>query len=128
MCLLYPSSIFSSQYVTDFKTLHELSKHYLGFQAKQFFKRMYIFEFLYILFLQFIHTLAELKSCSEQHDQLDFCLIGKEAYSMPFPVVVDTVLVLRDIIIEVDEGKHNSIWIQLNLWTEWRDPRIALTN
>ena len=69
---------------------------------------------------------ADLKSCSEKHDKLEVCFKGEEAYTIPLPVIVNSDLYLEEII-DIHEDKH-SVSIQLNLWTMWKDPSLALSN
>ena len=69
---------------------------------------------------------ADMKSCSEKHDKLEVCIIGEEAYTIPFPVIVNSDLYLVEII-DIDEGKH-SVSIQVDLWTYWKDPSLASSN
>ena len=69
---------------------------------------------------------SDLKSCKEEKHESIICLTGKNGYFKPFPVTVDTELVLRNLI-EIDENKK-SISAQFELWTWWVDPGIALSN
>ena len=69
---------------------------------------------------------SDLKSCKEETHELIICLTGENGYFKPFPVTVDTELVLRNLI-EIDENKK-SISAQFELWTLWVDPGIALSN
>ena len=69
---------------------------------------------------------SDLKNCKEEKHESIICLTGKNGYFKPFPVTVDSELVLRNII-GIDESK-NSISAQLQLWTRWVDPGIALSN
>ena len=70
--------------------------------------------------------ISELKSCKEESHNSKICLTGKNGYFKPFPVIVDTNLILRNLI-EIDENK-NFISAQIELWTAWEDPGIAFTN
>ena len=70
--------------------------------------------------------IADLKNCNEESQESIICLSGENGYFKPFPVMVDSELVLRNII-GIDESK-NSISAQLQLWTRWVDPGIALSN
>ena len=54
------------------------------------------------------------------------CLTGDNGYVKPFPAIVETDLILKNLI-EVDENK-NSISAQFELWNLWEDPGIALSN
>ena len=69
---------------------------------------------------------ADMKSCSEKHDKLEICLKGEEVYTIPLPVLVSSDLYLVEII-DIDEDK-NSVSIQVDLWTYWKDPLIASSN
>ena len=68
----------------------------------------------------------DLKNCKEENQESIICLSGENGYFKPFPETVDSELVLRNII-GIDESK-NSISAQLQLWTRWVDPGIALSN
>ena len=70
--------------------------------------------------------ISDLKNCKEEKQESKICLTGKNGYSKPFPVSVDSNLVLRNLI-EVDENK-NSIGAQFTLWTYWADHGISLSN
>ena len=70
--------------------------------------------------------ISDLKNCKEESQESIICLSGENGYFKPFPVMVDSELVLRNII-GIDESK-NSISAQLQLWTRWVDPGIALSN
>ena len=70
--------------------------------------------------------ISDLKSCKEERHESMICLTGENGYFKPFPVTVDTELVLRNLI-EIDENKK-SISAQFELWTLWVDPGIALSN
>ena len=74
---------------------------------------------------QFNLNMAELKSCSENHDQLELCLTKKGGYTKPLPLVLDTYFILKAIT-GIDEDK-NSISIQAELWCIWGDPGLALS-
>ena len=70
--------------------------------------------------------ISDLKNCKEGRHESKMCLTGEDGYLKPFPVIVDTDLILRNLI-EIDENK-NSISAQFELWTGWEDPGIALSN
>ena len=89
--------------------------------------------FRYLLFLLFILKpsvaklrISDLKNCKEESHESRICLTGKNGYFKPFPVIVDSQLILRNII-EIDESK-NSVSAQFVLWTRWVDPGVALSN
>ena len=71
-------------------------------------------------------SFASLKNCSVPHDQQAICFKSGTGYSTPHPTVLDVKVYIKDII-EIDEQK-NSIRIQMNLWTIWNDPKLALSN
>ena len=71
-------------------------------------------------------SIADLKSCKEEKHESKICLTGENGYFKPFPVFVDSDLVLENII-EIDQNK-NSISAQFTLITHWVDTGIALSN
>ena len=75
---------------------------------------------------QFNLNMADLKSCSENHDKLELCFTQKGGYKKPLPLVLETYFYLRKIT-AVDEAK-NSISIQAELWCYWEDPGLALSD
>ena len=72
-----------------------------------------------------LHT-SDLKNCKEEKHKSKMCLTGENGYFKPFLVIVNSDLILRNII-EVDQNK-NSISAQFELWTSWVDPGITLSN
>ena len=68
--------------------------------------------------------ISDLKNCKEESHESRICLTGKDGYFKPFPVFVDSQLILRNII-GIDENEK-SISLQLQLWTRWDDPGVAL--
>ena len=70
--------------------------------------------------------ISDLKSCKEEKHESKICLTGENGYFNPFPVIVASNLVLRNLI-EIDENK-NSISAQFTLRTQWLDPGIDLAN
>ena len=70
--------------------------------------------------------ISDLKSCKEESHNSKICLTGENGYSKPFPVNVDSELILRNII-EIDENK-NSISTNIELFTWWLDLGIAISN
>ena len=70
-------------------------------------------------------NLAALESCSENKTNQQLCFLGNEGYAKPFPVVLDTILYVN--ILEIDE-ENNSIKIEVDFWTFWTDPGLALSN
>ena len=71
-------------------------------------------------------SFANLRNCSRPHTKPTICFKNETDYSNPIPTVLDVVLNLKDII-EIDE-ERNSISIQMELWTFWNDPSLALSN
>ena len=94
-------------------------------------KMFHLFEYFLFVFGIFqlckaeLHT-SDLKNCKEENHKSKICLTGENGYFKPFPVIVDSSLVLRNII-EIDQNK-NSISSQFELWTSWEDPGITLAN
>ena len=90
-----------------------------------------VFEYLLLVFCIFqlcnagLH-ISDLKNCKEEKHKSKICLTGENGYFEPFPVVVNSDLILRNII-EIDQNK-NSISAQFELWTSWKDPGITLSN
>ena len=78
-----------------------------------------------IMFCLFKLNIAELKSCSEEHPQLELCSTQEGGYINPLPLVLDSFFYLKSIT-DVDEAK-NSISIQAELWCTWEDPGVALS-
>ena len=78
-----------------------------------------------IMFCLFKMNIAELKSCSEDHSQLELCSTQEGGYINPLPLVLESFFYLKSIT-DVDEAK-NSISIQAELWCTWEDPGIALS-
>ena len=81
-----------------------------------------------ILFISCIveASFAILKNCSSPHTQPSICFKDETGYSKPFPTILNIGVNFKDII-EIDE-QRNSINIQMELITFWRDPRLALSN
>ena len=87
---------------------------------------MHLFGCLFLLICNFKPNWADLKECAGTHDKLELCLTSKDGYSMPFPVVINTALDLKEII-EINTNKK-SIKIQADLWAWWKDEGIAISN
>ena len=87
---------------------------------------MRLFGCLFLLICNFKPNWADLKECDEPHNKLELCLTRKDGYSPPFPVVVNTILDLKEII-EIDSNKR-SIKVQADLWAYWKDKGITLSN
>ena len=86
---------------------------------------MYIFMLFLIILHIFQISFADLRNCSKPHTKLAICFKNETGYSKPFPTVLDVGLFVKDII-EIDE-QRNSIKIQMELWTVWRDPGLGLS-
>ena len=71
-------------------------------------------------------NMAELRSCSENHEHLELCFTQKGGYTEPLPLVLETELYLKAVT-GIDEGQ-NSISIQAELWCYWGDPGLALSD
>ena len=78
------------------------------------------------MFCLFKLNIAELKSCSEEHPQLELCSTQEGGYINPLPLVLDSFFYLKSIT-DVDEDK-NSITVLVELWCTWGDPGLALSN
>ena len=61
--------------------------------------------------------ISDLKSCKEEKHKSNICLTGKNGCLKPFPVTVDSNLMLRNLI-EIDENK-NSISAQFTFICQW---------
>ena len=85
-----------------------------------------IIKLLFLMVCIFEHCLAGLKSCTDEKKQSRICLTDKNGYVNPFPVVLSTLMYLREIT-EVNEDK-NSITIHAELISIWKDPRLAASN
>ena len=85
---------------------------------------MDLLKYLFVMHCLFKVALANLKSCSENHDEVAICL--KEGNFDPFPITVDTYVYLKEII-NIDHDK-NSISVSVKLLAEWTDPRLSLSN
>ena len=90
-----------------------------------------VYKYLLFIFCTIKVCLAEmrisdLKNCKEEKHKSTICLTSENGYSKPFPVIVDSNLMLRNLI-EIDENK-NSISAQFTLRTQWLDPGIDLAN
>ena len=69
---------------------------------------------------------AKLLNCSKPHEEKSICFTTDTSYSAPFPVSLGVSIFLKDII-EIDQDK-NSLSIRLDLWTDWIDPGLGVTN
>ena len=87
---------------------------------------MYILKCIWVILCLTDICFADLKNCSRAHEQPAICFKNETGYSKPFPTVLDVGVYFKDIV-EIDEQK-NLISIQMDLWTFWSDPRLALSN
>ena len=92
---------------------------------------MFIFNYILIISVLCELIFAELKLCSEPQDKKSkkeafICLTNETGYSAPFPINSNQELYFKNII-KIDEDL-NSISIQAQLWTYWRDPGLTLIN
>ena len=85
---------------------------------------MDLIKYVTVMYCIFMLTWANLKRCSEKHDDLAVCL--KEGDFDPFPITVNTLLYLEEII-GIDHNK-NSINVGVKLWAHWKNPRLSLSN
>ena len=85
---------------------------------------MDLFKYLFVMRCLFKVAWANLKNCSENHDEVAICL--KENNHDPFPITVDTYVYLKEII-SIDHDK-NSISVGVKLLAKWTDPRLSLSN
>ena len=70
-----------------------------------------VYKYLLFIFCTIKLCLAELrisdlKSCKEEKHKSNICLTGKNGCLKPFPVTVDSNLMLRNLI-EIDENKNS---------------------
>ena len=72
----------------------------------------------------FMLTYANLKRCSEKHDDVAVCL--KEGDFDSSPIIVNTLLYVEEII-DIDHNK-NSINVGVKLGVQWKNPRLSLSN
>ena len=68
---------------------------------------------------------ADVMSCSKEVRENEICLKTNETYVEPYPLALNTTVVLKEII-EINE-KESSITVRVSLQTTWRDPRIGLS-
>ena len=79
----------------------------------------------FVMVCQFNLNMAELKSCSENHDKLELCFTQKGGYKKPLPLVLFSQFFLKAIT-NIDESQ-NSISIHAELWCFWKDPGLAMS-
>ena len=69
---------------------------------------------------------SDLKSCKEERHESIICLTGENGYFKPFPVIVNSDLVLKNIR-KIDENEK-SISAHFELTTLWEDSGVTLSN
>ena len=125
----------TSSYLKQFIVEHQVKSGILYLDwLKEYSIMFHVLRFLLFVFCILKPSIArlkisDLKNCKEEKHESKMCLTGENGYLKPFktfPVIVDTDLILRNLI-EIDENK-NSISAEFELWTEWEDPGIALSN
>ena len=101
--------------------------HFLQYLKHEYLFSMNSFKSIWVIASLFELNLAALESCSENKTNQQLCFLGNvnEGYAKPFPVVLDTILYVN--ILEIDE-ENNSIKIEVDFWTFWADPGLALSN
>ena len=82
--------------------------------------------FLFIACIFELNMAEHLLSCSKPHDKKSICFTNDTGYSMPFPVKLDVEVYLHDIV-RIDEDM-NSLSVRLDLWTNWIDLGLGLSN
>ena len=80
---------------------------------------------LVVIFCILRLNFADLLSCSKEVRKNEICLKTNETYIEPYPLALNTTVVLKEII-EINE-KESSITVRVGLVTAWRDPRIGLS-
>ena len=87
---------------------------------------MHIKKCLLVFLCLLEQNLADFLSCSKERKKRSICFTNETGYSPPFPVSLDVEVHLKDII-RIDQDL-NSISVRLELWTEWIDPGLDLSN
>ena len=67
-----------------------------------------------------------LESCLIEDKQSAICFKDQESYSTAFPIALDTVLYLQEIV-KIDEDQ-SSITLHVELQSEWTDLGLATSN
>ena len=91
--------------------------------------RMTVVKHILVFITIFELGLAQLRSCLVEKDQPRMCfkaVEGEKGYVNPFPVSLTTQLYLKEIV-SIDEDEK-SITVEMNLVTQWKDPRITISN
>ena len=92
---------------------------------------MHILKCLLALLCLFEITFASLKLCSQPEDKLSknedleevlICFTNETRYFAPFPITLVLGFYIKNVI-KIDEDL-DSISIQVELWTYWRDPGL----
>jgi hypothetical protein len=90
---------------------------------------MHVVNCVLVLATLFELNWAELKSCLEDQNQPTICfkaMNGENGYVVPFPVVLDTLIDLKEIV-DIDEDEK-SITAQLLFSIFWKDSQIYRSN
>ena len=80
---------------------------------------------LVVIFCILRLNFADIMSCSKEDKKNKICLKTDETYVEPYPLALNTTVILKEII-EINE-KESSITVRVGLQTVWRDPRIGLS-
>ena len=99
--------------------------------VKESFTMFHAFRYFLFVVCTFKPCIAELhtfdlKNCKEERHKSKICSTSENGYFKPFPVIVDSDLLLKNIR-KIDENEK-SISAQFELWTWWEDPGVALSN
>ena len=87
---------------------------------------MQIKKYLLVFVCLFEPYLADFLSCSKPQNKSSICFTNDTGYFMPFPISLDVEINLKDIV-RIDQDL-NSISVRLELWTNWIDPGLGLSN
>ena len=93
---------------------------------------MFIFKYILIISGLCELSFADLKLCSQPQDkpskkaviEAPICFTNETGYSVPFPINLSLEVYFKNVI-KIDEDL-NSISIQVELWTYWKDPGLNL--
>ena len=99
--------------------------------VKESFTMFHTFRYFLFVVCTFKPCIAELhtfdlKNCKEERHKSKICLTSENGYFKPFPVIVNSDLVLKNIR-KIDENEK-AISAQFELSTLWEDPGVALSN
>ena len=81
---------------------------------------------LYVLIFTDIANAKSLESCLIEDKQPAICFKDQESYSTAFPIALDTVLYLQQIV-KIDEDQ-SSITLQVELQSDWTDLGLDSSN